>query len=166
MLIYPAVPEDHEDSAGLHLLSNALNGMAGPLFVELRDKRGLGYTVNSFYASNDKLGYMGFYIGTDPSRLDEAETALTKIIYDLSKTTLPKSEVSRGLHQWEGSEIRSGQSLSKRASRYGELTLRNKPLTYHRDLINKAKGLTPNDLKELAVKYLRQDKMIKAVVLP
>jgi len=60
------------DFYALQLLSMALGGgMSSRLFQEVREKRGLVYSIHSFVASFEDCGLFGIYAGTDPKRLKE-----------------------------------------------------------------------------------------------
>lgn len=66
------LPMTHEDRYALHLLSNHLGGgMASQLFQEIREKRGLAYTVYSFVQSYADTGLFGVYAATRPDKLGE-----------------------------------------------------------------------------------------------
>jgi zinc protease len=57
---------------GLELLSSILSGQGGRLFVELRDKRSLAYSVGSYAVEGIDPGYFAVYIGTSPEKVDQA----------------------------------------------------------------------------------------------
>lgn len=71
----------HRDRYALHLLSNHLGGgMASRLFQEIREKRGLAYSVYSFVQSYDDTGLFGVYAATSPERFREvAEVTLAEL---------------------------------------------------------------------------------------
>jgi len=66
------LPIRHRDRYALHLISNHLGGgMASQLFQEIREKRGLAYSVFSFVQSYQDTGLFGVYAATSPGRLRE-----------------------------------------------------------------------------------------------
>lgn len=69
MLIFKTAPDTSPDTPALDLLETSLGGMGGPLFRDLRDKQGLGYTVTAFNRQTSENGYMVFYIGTEPGKM-------------------------------------------------------------------------------------------------
>ena len=73
MLIFKTAPDTSPDTPALDLLETSLGGMGGPLFRDLRDKQGLGYTVTAFNRQTSENGYMVFYIGTEPGKMAQAE---------------------------------------------------------------------------------------------
>ena len=64
----------HADYVPLWLLNNILGGkgLTSRMFLELRDKQGLAYTVRSQYEASKYLGVFSLYIGTDPSNREKA----------------------------------------------------------------------------------------------
>lgn len=73
--IAPAM--DHADHAPVKVLATILGGgMAGRLFVELRDKRGLAYTASAYYDPMREPGALILYLGTAPQNAARAEQAL------------------------------------------------------------------------------------------
>src|SRR5439155_77238 len=72
-----APPLDHPDHAAVKVLSSVLGGgMAGRLFVELRDKRALAYTATALYEPVKEPGVLVLYLGTTPETAAQAEQAL------------------------------------------------------------------------------------------
>ncbi|HZI09611.1 MAG TPA: pitrilysin family protein, partial [Myxococcus sp.] len=56
----------------LEVLSTVLSGQGGRLFVELRDKRSMAYSVSSFAIEGLDPGYFAVYMGTSPEKVDAA----------------------------------------------------------------------------------------------
>jgi len=121
--------------------------------------------VSAFNVQNDDYGYMAFYIGTDPKRLDEAEASFKSIIAELGKNELPQKDLARGLAHWEGEYYRSIQGLNARASESSLLALNGYPLDYHRAMLQTASNIKPEDIKKIAIQYLKAEPY-KVVVLP
>jgi zinc protease len=65
-----------EDRFVLEVISQLLAGQGGRLFLELRDRRGLAYTVNAVNVEGLAPGFFGVYIATAPEKLDEARSGL------------------------------------------------------------------------------------------
>jgi zinc protease len=57
---------------GLEVLSSILSGQGGRLFIELRDKRSMAYSVSSYAVEGIDPGYFAVYIGTSPEKVDAA----------------------------------------------------------------------------------------------
>jgi zinc protease len=69
---FPGVRLTDEERWPLEVLSAVLSGQGGRLFVELRDKRSLAYSVTSFSMEGLDPGYFAVYIGCGPAKVQEA----------------------------------------------------------------------------------------------
>ena len=166
LLAFHAVPLDHPDAPALMLLESVLSGQSGLLFNKLRDEQGLGYTVTAFYRSLPEAGFMAFYIGTTPRNLDVARQGFSGIIKDLKTDLLPAELLAKGLNRMEGSYYRGRQSLGARADEAASERLLGQPQDFQKRLLEKAAKVTPEQLREVARKYLLVDKMYEVTLLP
>ena len=166
LLAFHAVPLDHPDAPALMLLESVLSGQSGLLFNKLRDEQGLGYTVTAFYRSLPKAGFMAFYIGTTPRNLDVARQGFSGIIKDIKTDLLPADLLAKGLNRMEGSYYRGRQSLGARADEAASERLLGQPQDFQKRLLEKAAKVTPEQLREVARKYLLVDKMYEVTLLP
>jgi len=87
---------DHPDHAAVKVLSTILGGgMAGRLFVELRDKSALAYTAASFYDPVHEPGALVLYLGTAPENAAKAEQALLAEVRKIREVPVSPEELSR-----------------------------------------------------------------------
>ena len=166
MLVFPTAPLTSPDTPGLALMEETFGGMGGPFFSRLRDEKGLGYTVSVFNVQNDDLGYMVFYIGTEPERLAEAEKGFKDILAELRTSLLPASELERGCNQLEGNYYRAMQRMARRSSEAATLMLGGRALDFNRKKIELARQITPEQIRDLVGKYLDDSKGYTVTVLP
>lgn len=166
LLAFHAVPLDHPDAPALMLLESVLSGQSGLLFNKMRDEQGLGYTVTAFYRSLPEAGFMAFYIGTTPRNLDVARQGFSGIIKDIKTDLLPAELLAKGLNRMEGSYYRGRQSLGARADEAASERLLGQPQDFQKRLLEKAAKVTPEQLREVARKYLLVDKMYEVTLLP
>jgi predicted Zn-dependent peptidase len=91
-----APPMDHADHAAVKVLSTILGGgMAGRLFVELRDKRGLAYTASAYYDPVREPGALVLYLGTAPENAQRAEEALAAEVARVRAERVGEDELRR-----------------------------------------------------------------------
>lgn len=166
LLAFHAVPLDHPDAPALMLLESVLSGQSGLLFNKLRDEQGLGYTVTAFYRSLPEAGFMAFYIGTTPRNLDVARQGFSAIIKDIKTELLPAGLLAKGLNRMEGSYYRGRQSLGARADEAAGERLLGQPQDFQKLLLEKAARVTPEQLRDVARKYLLVDNMYEVTLLP
>ena len=166
LLAFHAVPLDHPDAPALMLLESVLSGQSGLLFNKLRDEQGLGYTVTAFYRSLPEAGFMAFYIGTTPRNLDVARQGFSAIIKDIKTELLPAGLLAKGLNRMEGSYYRGRQSLGARADEAAGERLLGQPQDFQKLLLEKAAKVTPEQLRDVARKYLLVDNLYEVTLLP
>jgi predicted Zn-dependent peptidase len=91
-----APPLDHPDHAPVKVLSGILGGgMAGRLFVELRDKSALAYSATSFYDPVRGPGALMLYLGTAPDNAARAEEGLVREIARVRDERVGEDELRR-----------------------------------------------------------------------
>jgi zinc protease len=87
---------DHPDYAPVKVLSTILGGgMAGRLFVELRDRSALAYTATSYYDPVREPGVLVLYLGTAPASGAQAEQALLREVQKIRDTPVSAEELAR-----------------------------------------------------------------------
>ena len=91
-----APPLDHADHAAVRVLSTVLGGgMAGRLFSELRDKKGLAYTATSYYDAQREPSALVLYLGTAPENTMRAEQELAAEVARIRDGPISGNELAR-----------------------------------------------------------------------
>lgn len=162
--IFRTIPPTDEDEPALMLLQSILSGQSGLLFTQLRDQQGLGYTVTAYNRSMPQTGYMAFYIGTTPDKVEQAKKGFAEIINRLKTENLPQADLDAGANRLLGDHVRGLQSLSSRAGEAATDQVLGWPRDFQKKLIDRAAKLTPDDLRRVAQKYL--DNPYEIVLLP
>lgn len=113
---YPTVPLTHEQrvlqQAAVAVLSG---GMSGRLFTEVREKRGLVYSVYASYAGQKDRGEVLAYAGTTAPRAQETLDVLTAELRRLSEG-INESEFDRAIVGMKSGLVMQGESTSARAA--------------------------------------------------
>ncbi len=112
---YASVPETHADYYTARMAVEVLSGgMSGRLFTEIREKRGLCYSVSASYGSLRGIGSIFGYAGTSN---DRAQATLDCFIAELHRLSegVTKEELDRAKIGLKASIIMSGESTSSRA---------------------------------------------------
>jgi predicted Zn-dependent peptidase len=87
---------DHPDHAAVKILSTILGGgMAGRLFVELRDRSALAYTAASYYDPVREPGVLVLYLGTAPASAAHAEQALMREVQKIRDVAVSAADLAR-----------------------------------------------------------------------
>lgn len=166
LLIFPTVGGSSPEAPRFDLMEAVLSGMSGILFTNLRDEKGLGYTVTAMKWQTELTGFLAFYIGTEPARSEESLKGFAAVLRELQNKALPKSELEKAVRQIEGDYYRNNQSLASRSSEAATLLALGYPITYNLDVIEAVKKLTPKDLQTLAREYLKRDAAYLIRVVP
>lgn len=153
--IFKTVPPTDADAPGLMLLQAAISGQSGVLFTQLRDKEGLGYTVTAFNRAMPLTGFMAFYIGTTPDKMAQAGKSFDRIIAGLKEKPLPAETIKAASNRLLGEYTRSRQSLASRAGEAATDAVLNRPQSFQKQLIEAAQKLTPENVRQIARKYLK-----------
>jgi len=111
---------DHQLYA-MVLLNNAIGGgMSSRLFQEIREKRGLAYSVYSYHTSFADTGLFTIYAGTAPKQTKQVLDLTIEQLGELAVSGLTDAELHRGKEQLKGSLILSLESTSSRMNRIGK----------------------------------------------
>ncbi|WP_257452530.1 M16 family metallopeptidase [Archangium lipolyticum] len=79
----------------LEVLSTLLSGQGGRLFVELRDKRSMAYSVSSFSMEGVDPGYFAVYMGTSPEKVEAALAGIREELARVRDEPIPEAELAR-----------------------------------------------------------------------
>jgi predicted Zn-dependent peptidase len=119
VVVHDAPPEPHPDANLERVVSAVLSGgMAARLFSEVREKRGLCYSVSSSYAADRAYGRVLAYVGTTPER---AQTSLEVLMAELDRINTPEGavrpdEFERAMTGIKSNIVFSGESTAARAA--------------------------------------------------
>lgn len=106
---------------GLILLNNALGSSSSSrLFQEIREERGLAYSVFSFHSAYQDCGLFGIYAGTSPKYMDEVMQLIYAECEKMAAHGLAADELAKGKEQVKGSMMLALESSSSRMSRLGK----------------------------------------------
>src|ERR1700686_1098020 len=114
----------------LQVFTNTLGGgMSSRLFQEVREKRGLCYSIYTFHAPYTDTGFFGLYTGTDPADAPEMMEVIVDVINDAVET-LTEAEVARAKAQMKAGLLMALESCSSRAEQLARHVLAyGRPLT-------------------------------------
>ena len=120
-LSLPGCAVDDPRMYGMILLNNVIGGgMSSRLFQEIREKRGLAYSVYSYHSAHQDSGMFTIYAGTAPKQTKEVLQVMIDLLQQLILTGISDSELRRGKEQLKGSLILSLESTSSRMNRLGK----------------------------------------------
>jgi len=150
----------------LGVLNNALGGgMSSRLFQEVRERRGLAYSVYSYAAQYAGAGTFGVYAGCQPGRVPEVLAIVRDELGKVAEHGLTDEEVARGKGQFRGGLVLGLEDTGSRMSRIGKSELTYGDHITVTELLGRIDAVTPEQIRELAGELLDQP-MCLAVVGP
>ena len=147
----PGCSQDDPLLYAMILLNNAIGGgMSSRLFQEVREKRGLAYSIYSYHTSHIDSGLFTIYAGTAPKQTAEVLGLIEDILADVRDNGLHPEELRKGKEQMKGSLILGLESTNSRMTRNGKhLLMQGRTFTLD-DLIRKIEAVTEDDVRRLA----------------
>jgi zinc protease len=118
VLGFPGVRLSDAERWPLEVLSAVLSGQGGRLFVELRDKKSLAYSVTSFSMEGVDPGYFAVYIGCGPAKTQEALDGIRGELRRVREEPITAAELDRARTHLIGTQAISLQRNSARAAVY------------------------------------------------
>ncbi len=148
----------------LGVLNAALGGgMSSRLFQEIREKRGLAYSVYSFSSQHADCGQWGIYAGCLPAKTEEVLAICQDEIAKVVASGLTDEELERGKGQLRGSIVLGLEDPSSRMSRLGKSELVYPNLEPVDHILAEIEAVTPDHVREVAAAVLSQPKALAVV---
>lgn len=141
------------------------SGLSSRLFLELREKKGLAYTVRTSYETHLKSAVFSIYIGTEPTNINTSIEGFKEEIEKIK--TIPVSEEE--LHNAKNNLIGKQQFLSETNSQQANImayySIMGKGFSYRDAVLEQIKNITSEELLECANKYFTNN-FVLAVIKP
>ncbi len=148
----------------LGVLNAALGGgMSSRLFQEVREKRGLAYSVYSFSSQHAECGQWGIYAGCLPAKADEVLAICQEEVAKVIGSGLTDEEMSRGKGQLRGSIVLGLEDPSSRMSRLGKSELVYPALEPVEEILAAIESVTHDQIRSVAADVLGLPKALAVV---
>ena len=138
-------------------------GMSSRLFQEVREKRGLAYSVYSFAGQHADTGMWGIYVGCLPSKADDVLAICAEEITRVVEGGLTDAELARGKGQVRGSIVLGLEDPSSRMSRLGKSELVYPRLEPVEEVLASIDAVTHDDIRAVAADILTRPKALAVV---
>jgi predicted Zn-dependent peptidase len=149
------------------LLDAILGGSASSrLFQEIREKRGMAYSVYSFASQYTDTGLVGIYVGTRDENLDACLEIVAAQIGEVAAGNLRERELERAKENLKGRIALSMESTSNRMSRLGRSLITDTELLSLDRIIAEIDAVEPTALAELAAVLLAPERISAAGIGP
>jgi len=159
------ISQTSKDKYKFFVMDSILGGsMSSRLFQEIREERGLVYTVSSFIGSYRDCGLFGIYAGTNVQNTKEVISLIRQILKDLNENGVSKEEIVRAKEHIKGNIYLAMESTSTRMIRLVKTELFHGRLIPPEEIIERIDKVTRADVKKMARKYLDPE-IIQPVIL-
>jgi len=138
----------------LKLLSSALAGQGGRLFLELRDRQSLAYTVSPMNSDSPEPGIFGFYIGCSPEKLERALVGIRSELEKILRTPIDARELERAKEYWIGRFELDMQRYAAQAMLFGLDEIYGLGYQHAQTVAEKIKSITAREIRDAALKFL------------
>ena len=151
ILSFPAM--DYMDPRRYQLLMlNSLlgGGCSSRLFQEVREKRGICYSVYSYVADHEDVGLQGTYAAVHPGQEEQALTVIRNIITDLADHGPTQAELDRAREQAAVGLLLGSESIQSRMSHMGNAALLYGKVKTVDEILEEYEAVTVEQLRKLA----------------
>jgi predicted Zn-dependent peptidase len=149
------------------ILDALLGGSASSrLFQEIREKRGMAYSVYTFASQYTDSGLIGFYVGTRSETLADCLEIANEQIGEVAEGRLRRGELERAKENLKGRILLSMESTSNRMSRLGKSLITDTELLSIDRIAAEIDAVTPDAVAELAAVLLAPEKLSAAGIGP
>jgi predicted Zn-dependent peptidase len=166
-LAVPSLPRGHKQENVLSLIDTILGtGMNSRLFLNIREKRGLCYSISSFTERFADTGLFGITAGLNTSKIELALKAITAELESLSKLEVSDKELNEAKEYLRGSLNLQLDSTDNMAIWYGSQALFYKNIKTPEQRINSLLKVTKNDIIKLSKSLFQRNKLNLAIIGP
>ena len=151
----PGLPRTDSRRYALGVLNVALGGgSSSRLFQEVRERRGLTYSVYSYAANYADTGYLGVAASCTPNRIGEVLKICRDQLHGVAVHGITESELRRGQGQLRGGTVLGLEDTGSRMSRLAKAELVYGELPSVSEVLSRIDAVTLEDVRELAAETL------------
>lgn len=169
ILGFPGIPLEHNDRYVETVLATVLGGgMSSRLFTEVREKRGLAYSVRSDGANYVDTGYVGAQAGLDASRIDEAIKVILDEFYGIAekRKKISKKEFNKAKEYLRGHMALALESTKSINGFLGKEAILLDRIRTIEEVFEGVDRVELEDLYRYAKEYFNPEKLNLAIIGP
>jgi predicted Zn-dependent peptidase len=158
----------HDDRRfALRVLDTIFGGTSSSrLFQEVREKRGLAYSVYSFTSAYQDSGQVGLYVGTRADNVAEAISVVGTELDRIRRRPVSAEELERAKENLKGRVLLALESTGARMNRLGSELLAGAPLLSLDDVVEQIDSVTVEDLRALSTELWAPERLSFAGIGP
>ncbi len=161
----PGLRRDDERRYPLAVLDSIFGGSTSSrLFREVREKRGLAYSVGSYNEQFTDQGLVATYVGTREDNVEEACAIIGAELARLRSEPVSGEELARAKESVKGRLVLSSESTAARMTRISRATLFGLPIESLDEMLARVDAIEVDDLTELATELYGAERLSAACV--
>ncbi len=148
-IAYPTLPRGDEREDLVAAINGVLGGsMSARLFQEVREKRGLAYSVYSYVSAFSDCATLNIYAGVNPKNVEEAYEAISEVVNAMREKGITEDEFLRSREQMKSGMFFSNESSNSQMLLYGRHMLYFDSLFNFEEKLEKINAMTYHDAQE------------------
>jgi predicted Zn-dependent peptidase len=161
----PGINRADERRFALAVLDSILGGSSSSrLFREVREERGLAYSVGTYSEQFTDTGVVATYVGTREDNVEQVCEVIGNEFGRIRTEPVSADELDRAREHVKGRVVLSGESTAARMNRIARATLHGLPLLSLDEMLAEIDKVTVGDLTELAAEIFPAERMSAAAV--
>jgi predicted Zn-dependent peptidase len=166
-MAFHGLPLGDKDLPAATLLATILGGsMSSRLFIQIRERRGLCYSIRAGHESLEDTGVFSVSAGCAKSRVGEALRAILKELKDVTKKPVKAEELRRAKDHIRGRTMLAFEDSSTQADWYGRQWTFQRTLETPDEKMRRIEKVTAADIRRVAAKIIRPERMASAAIGP
>jgi len=162
-----AYKQEHKDRFALSLLAIILGGnMSSRLFTEVREKRGLAYSVRTSVDTYQDCGYIGTQAGVDHKKLQETIEVILKEYKKIATIEVGQKELGRAKDFVKGKGVMEFEASDEVAMFFIDQEFHKEKILTLKEVFAKIDAVTPKDILRVAKDVFRPEKLNLAIIGP
>ncbi len=163
----PGYQLDHKDVYTAQLLNTVLGGgLSSRLFQEIREQRGLVYSVFSYHSSYHDTGMFAVYAGLSKDNVNQAMELIFKEVKDIARNGITEVELQRAKDQMKGGLYLSLENANSRMSRLGKSELYLGRVKSPEEIVKEVYQVTNEDIQRVASQMFKPENFSMAAIGP
>jgi len=164
---FPGIAQGDPDRRAMQVFDTVLGGgMSSRLFQEIREERGLAYSVGSYSREHHDAGKWVVYGSVEPDNMIECLATTMRELRDALTNGITEEELQRVKEQVKGGILLSIEDTWSVASRNGSHELRYGRVIPVEQVVAEVEAVTRADVQRVARRVLREDALHLAVIGP
>lgn len=163
----PGLAQDSSLIYALQILNNVVGGgLSSRLFQEIREERGLAYSIYSYHSTYVDTGLFTVYAGTGPDTVEEVIRIALLELGKIKREGITSEELRRSKEQIRGNLLLGMENVGNRMSRLGKTELCYGRVITTEEVLENINRVTLEEVKHLAEELFQSDKFALSAIGP